>query len=169
MQQIRLEVSDNRDNRQPGARLKNIRIHEYMCVGLRFRPAQPGHENENETDTHVSFCKKSTARPNLFTKTKTKQTHNMQNSAGYSNFATIQTTISNHALSSITHHVSKEEGRTASRRTPKKELRRTIAINIYCDIICKKDSMKEADQTKLMETLFFGNGGPDAISYIDMF
>ena len=29
--------------------------------------------------------------------------------------------------------------------------------------------MKEADQTKLMETLFFGNGGPDTISYIDMF
>lgn len=31
-----------------------------------FRPVQPGYENENETDTHVSFCKKSTARPNLF-------------------------------------------------------------------------------------------------------
>ena len=29
--------------------------------------------------------------------------------------------------------------------------------------------MKEADQTKLMETLFFGNGGPDAINYVDMF
>ncbi len=29
--------------------------------------------------------------------------------------------------------------------------------------------MKEFNQTKLMETLFFGNEGPDAISYIDMF
>jgi len=29
--------------------------------------------------------------------------------------------------------------------------------------------MKEIDQTKLMETLFFGSDGPDAISYIDMF
>ena len=29
--------------------------------------------------------------------------------------------------------------------------------------------MKEIDQIKLMETLFFGSGGPDAISYIDMF
>ena len=53
--------------------------------------------------------------------------------------------------------------------TLRKELRSIIAIYIYCDVVCKKESMKEADQTKLMETLFFGNGGPDAISYIDMF
>ena len=29
--------------------------------------------------------------------------------------------------------------------------------------------MKETDQTKLMETLFFGMGGPDVISYVDTF
>jgi len=51
----------------------------------------------------------------------------------------------------------------------RKELRRTIAIYIYSDVVCKKDSMKEIDQIKLMETLIFGSGGPDAISYIDMF
>ena len=51
----------------------------------------------------------------------------------------------------------------------RKELRRTIAIYIYSDVVCKKESMKENDQIKLMETLFFGSGGPDAISYIDMF
>ena len=26
--------------------------------------------------------------------------------------------------------------------------------------MCKKDRMKELDQTKLIETSFFGNGGP---------
>ena len=51
----------------------------------------------------------------------------------------------------------------------RKELRRTIAIYIYSDVVCKEESMKEIDQIKLMETLFFGSGGPDAISYIDMF
>ena len=53
--------------------------------------------------------------------------------------------------------------------TLRKELRRAIAIYIYCDVVCKKEGMKEADQTKLMETLFFGMGGPDVISYMDIF
>ena len=37
-----------------------------IILMMKVRPAQPGNENENETDTRVSFCKKSTARPNLF-------------------------------------------------------------------------------------------------------
>ena len=53
--------------------------------------------------------------------------------------------------------------------TLRKELRRTISVYIYSEVVCKRDSMKENDQAKLMETLFFGKGGPDTISYVDMF
>ena len=47
-------------------------------------------------------------------------------------------------------------------------MRRTVAIYIYSDVVCKKDSMKEMDQAKLIKTLFFGNRGSDAISYIEV-
>jgi len=51
--------------------------------------------------------------------------------------------------------------------TLRKELQRTIAIHIYSEVVCKKDSLKEMDRT--METLFFGNVEPQAISYIDLY
>jgi len=91
---------------------------------LFLRPAQCVHENENEneneTGTHVSFCTRATARPNLFHENanETDTQHNMQNN-GISPHCKQKSILSINTLSSITDHVTKEECRTASRHPPK--------------------------------------------------
>ncbi len=68
--------------------------------------------------THIfCFVKNRLPGPNLFHENETDTQH--ANSAGYWNFATMQTKMNIRTLSNITDHVTKEEGRTASGHTPK--------------------------------------------------
>ena len=123
--------------------------------------SQQRHRSETRLDVLASRAQKNENEMKL-------ATYKILQDIGISPQCKQKSISSIHTLSSITDHVTKEEGRTASGLTPK-GIAAYYSDYIYSDVVCKKESMKEIDQIKLMETLFFGSGGPDAISYIDMF
>jgi len=131
-----------------------------------FRPDQSVHENENETCVFVSFCTRATCLPNQLTKTKTKLRTSAQHARFCATFRILEFrhTANKNLFQALTHSpvaqiISQKKKAVTPPGTFWKELRRAIAIYIYSNVLCNRDSMKEIDQTKLIETLFFGNGG----------